>query len=935
MGLRGWIRSHPVASCLIAFLLVVGLAAGGLALYVLSDQRRSGQLLSYTLREALGLEIHIERVVTAGPDRLVLKGVSVPGTSLDLRAPEVRVEGPLLSLLTHRSGELSLTAIGLSITLPSSEPGVPPVLLPLGIPPETLATIRETARQFLSEPFGLSLKATDGILRRGGERTSFSLQFAKEQSQPKATLTLQIGNGASGSVPLSIASSLTHADDTLLMRIGVEGSPAPILLPGLGPVRATPDTRLSAETALRLPRAATVEIAGQLSAGPLSIGDLPLTRSVQLGLLATYRAEGERLEIRRLTLDAGSDTHITAEGTLSGSQRREVMVTFRQNRIDGSLVRAFLPSAPGFSGIIEIPDLTLSARMDGTDPIPFSRMRGRLKLPALLASPGYPVSGARVDLDLSLERESGAGTIVARGLLRADSLAAGPLTIERARVPYVVRLDRTGTLLSGETRPLSGHLWGAPVTAAVVFEGGGRKISARVDGRSVDLSRWAEGAGLKDLPWDSRSPMRIASLSGTLEASLDSPGSFSFREAAVRFEGGPVEHGRPGGSPPLKVERFNVKANLGAASAGREPLRSVTGTFSIAGVRGLAGLRGELAQISGRVSLRAALERNPGPVEISDGLIEVFNEARRPLLRLTARPWAPRSGRPFLAVAVAVELPDLSLIQGHLSDLSQRLEGSANARFRLWKSSAQEPIGHEGELTLRIMRGEFLQGSLTVQNLRAELPVKGEADMTTGESGEMTADVVSLYGVTLRAVRSPARVVAGMVNLSDLRYDLYGGKGSGWIEASLGNAVTLRTRLEGEQVDLDRLVREYPIQGGTITGRLRYTIGFRYSPAQGAEVGGTMAAGEPGGTVSISFLRRLLGYAEADPTGILRQTLANLSEFPYRTLDLDVRTVGGVTRLDLKLVGKGSFFGLLPPKVREINIKNLPLDFLVRTFSQG
>ncbi len=98
MGLTGWIRSHPVASSLIAFLLVAGLAAGGLTLYVLSDQRRAGQLLSYTLREALGVEIQIERVVKAGPDRLVLKGVSVPG-ALDLRIPEVRVEGPLLSLL--------------------------------------------------------------------------------------------------------------------------------------------------------------------------------------------------------------------------------------------------------------------------------------------------------------------------------------------------------------------------------------------------------------------------------------------------------------------------------------------------------------------------------------------------------------------------------------------------------------------------------------------------------------------------------------------------------------------------------------------------------------------------------------------------------------------------------------------------------------------
>ena len=146
--------------------------------------------------------------------------------------------------------------------------------------------------------------------------------------------------------------------------------------------------------------------------------------------------------------------------------------------------------------------------------------------------------------------------------------------------------------------------------------------------------------------------------------------------------------------------------------------------------------------------------------------------------------------------------------------------------------------------------------------------------------------------------------------------------------------VSLRSRLEGEKVDIDRVFREYPIQGGMMTGRLSYTVGFRHMASQGSEVGGTIQVKEPGGTVSISVLRRLLSYADTDPTGILRQTLENLSEFQYRTLDVDVRTVGGTTRLNLKLVGKGGLFGLLPPRVREINIKNVPLDFLVRTFSQ-
>src|SRR3989304_1133404 len=78
---------------------------------------------------------------------------------------------------------------------------------------------------------------------------------------------------------------------------------------------------------------------------------------------------------------------------------------------------------------------------------------------------------------------------------------------------------------------------------------------------------------------------------------------------------------------------------------------------------------------------------------------------------------------------------------------------------------------------------------------------------------------------------------------------------------------------------------------------------------------GHAASDPPGGDVNIDALKKLLAYAESDPTGILRRTLESLSVFSYESLSGDIRVGPQGGRGSLSLGGKkrfGSFPGPAP-----------------------
>jgi hypothetical protein len=86
-----------------------------------------------------------------------------------------------------------------------------------------------------------------------------------------------------------------------------------------------------------------------------------------------------------------------------------------------------------------------------------------------------------------------------------------------------------------------------------------------------------------------------------------------------------------------------------------------------------------------------------------------------------------------------------------------------------------------------------------------------------------------------------------------------------------------------------------------------------------------------GGRVSIELLDRLFGYAAADPTGVLRSALENLRAFDYKSAVVAVHSVSENIRVNLSLKGRERYL-IFPPKVREINIQDMPLSFLAGQF---
>lgn len=282
-------------------------------------------------------------------------------------------------------------------------------------------------------------------------------------------------------------------------------------------------------------------------------------------------------------------------------------------------------------------------------------------------------------------------------------------------------------------------------------------------------------------------------------------------------------------------------------------------------------------------------------------------------------------------LAVEVRIPDLSRLPP-LEAVPLRLSGEARVDGSLdWTRGAPVFAGH---LAVRVPRGEAdVGGPLVVSNLQASLPLAW-GGIQEPAPGTIAAESLTAFGFILHRLGSPARMKGGTLSLPEITYVHYGGSGKGWAEAELaGAAVPLRMRLEGEGVDLARLTTEYGLTVGRITGRVRYVLALQYSQAGGLAARGQVVSDPPGGEVNIDALRKLLTYAEADPTGILKQTLETLSVFFYESLTGDIRVGPQGGRVSLSLEGKKRL-GLFPGRVQAINLQNIPLALLVKTFSQ-
>lgn len=292
---------------------------------------------------------------------------------------------------------------------------------------------------------------------------------------------------------------------------------------------------------------------------------------------------------------------------------------------------------------------------------------------------------------------------------------------------------------------------------------------------------------------------------------------------------------------------------------------------------------------------------------------------------------ASGAGRPW-PLRVDARVDDLTRL-GPVLPQASALAGSARV-VGDWVQAS--PLRFSGSLDATLDRAQVTMTSpVTLSGLKAHVPLAWGASDEATETGSLFIERISGYGVGVTNLTSGALATNGRLLLSDMRYTHYAGRGGGWLEVVAdGSSVLVRSRLEGEHVDLAVLIRELGWNIGQITGRVRYLLTAQYSREHRLLAAGHLDSEDDGGEVGIDAIQRLLDSAivEAESTGLLRRTLENLRVFKYQSLDGDLRVSGGASHLDLSLHGKKRF-AIFPGPVKEINFRNVPLDVLTRTFT--
>lgn len=357
---------------------------------------------------------------------------------------------------------------------------------------------------------------------------------------------------------------------------------------------------------------------------------------------------------------------------------------------------------------------------------------------------------------------------------------------------------------------------------------------------------------------------------------------------------------------------------------------AVNGTLSIPRLEGTLGGLVLQAGLSGRWSVRLS-RRDPDTrlVSVEKAAFILADSSGLPIAQLDARSRREEGKAPGpWPLDVSATLADLGRLP-QLPLLGAPLKGSAHVEGVLgWKG---ESPSFSGILNTRLERAETKGVGAVVSGLSASIPLSWGVDDES--AGALAAESINAVGFSLARLTAAARFSDGVLSLSDVAYTHYGGTGKGWAEAGFrGLAGSFRLRAEGEGIDLAALTKEYGLTGvGRVTGRVRYAMALSYGAPDGLEAAGQVTSEPPGGEVGIEALRTLLSKADADPTGVLKATLENLSVFSYSSLTGEVRTAGKEIRINLLLEGRKRL-GIFPARVKAINIQNVPLSLLVRTF---
>jgi hypothetical protein len=371
---------------------------------------------------------------------------------------------------------------------------------------------------------------------------------------------------------------------------------------------------------------------------------------------------------------------------------------------------------------------------------------------------------------------------------------------------------------------------------------------------------------------------------------------------------------QPDGEAAVDHARVQATVRSGSATIGLEAQR----------------VRGALPHFEGllpRVDGSADVVRDGSGASLTRATLVTRDGEGREMLQADLGRLAPGVAGP---IRLTARLPALERLAPLWPSVPRQVTGSATVELQ----SPDMGFGaYVGRLALRVAGAEILGGRLSLRDVSADVPIRRGGTAPTvgpGPGGRLTVGELIGYGVVLHDLTARARMVDERLTLADLRYGLYSGEGQGTIELDLAaDGPAARAQLKGEGVRIEEFIAAYGIRGGTMTGLMRYDLDMRY---RGGRLGadGRFVVPE-GGTVTIELLDRLLGYAEADPTGVVKRALGNLRAFDYKAAEATVRTASDDLRVSLSLQGRERL-GIFPPRVREINVRDMPLGFLARQF---
>jgi hypothetical protein len=628
-----------------------------------------------------------------------------------------------------------------------------------------------------------------------------------------------------------------------------------------------------------------------------AVGPAPVELRAQLGL-----EPGDRLAGR---ISSRLGDLVTLEGTVS---LREGLLRLAELR--GAADLGFIASASGrtdpIRGRAELTDgeVSWSPERGG-----WPSARADLRLVDATLPPAVAGSEVRVQgLETRLTLEPREALAVLRGELHGDRVGAAGIELAPVSTSWLVDLGAGGAVTRAELSGLTAQVLGVAVRGTVTHHALRARTDARLETAAARLDPLLRKLGMD---WLGPSDQIRAGSLRVVATDLDAHGwtqgkvDADIRELALKQADGETRVGR---------------ARVGAIVQGG----SAAITLETGEVQGAAPyLQGVLPRVEGsadvvRADLGAGLKRASLVARDAQGREMVLADLSR---------LAPGITGPM---RLTVRSPALERLGSLWPAIQRQVTGSAAVELLSADGWFET---YEGRLDLKIPSAELLDAKVSLRDVSGDVPIRrGGPARAAGLSpgGPITVGELIGHGVVLHDASGQARLVDYELGIDGLRYLLYSGQGQGTLNLKLGDdGLSAGAHLTGEGVRIEEFVAAYGIRGGTMTGLLRYDLKVRYREGRLAADG--RAVVPEGGTVTIELLDKFLSHASADPTGVVRRALGNLREFDFKAAELTARTASDDIRVTLELRGRERF-GIFPPRVREINIRDMPLGFLARQF---